>query len=228
MNTPTNEPCIVALAGQKGGSGKTTTAICLADEWHRRGNRVLLVDTDPQATSRTWGDLNTELDKDGPTVIGMGPGFHEKLDQFLPNFDYVVIDVPPGHGEIQRAALMVANLAIIPCAPGATDIWSMAETIDLSRKARSIRNDLFVGILMTRKDARAAIGDHAREALESTELPVLDSALGFRVAYQEAPGAGLGVTRYDPGSSAAKEVQTLTDELEAIFHSTSQPAKEAL
>ena len=35
---------IVALVGQKGGSGKSTTAVALAVEWHARGLRVLLVD----------------------------------------------------------------------------------------------------------------------------------------------------------------------------------------
>ncbi|MFM2416870.1 MAG: ATPase MipZ, partial [Pseudomonadota bacterium] len=35
---------ILTLAGQKGGTGKSTLAINLAVEWMRRGKRVLLVD----------------------------------------------------------------------------------------------------------------------------------------------------------------------------------------
>ena len=41
-------PFIVALAGQKGGVGKTTTATAIAAEWCARRRRVLLVDTDRQ------------------------------------------------------------------------------------------------------------------------------------------------------------------------------------
>lgn len=207
---------IVALAGQKGGSGKTTTAICIADEWHRRDYETLLVDTDPQGTARTWADAAADLDHEIPTVIGMGANFHDKLPQVASSYDHVVVDCPPGNSERQRSGLMVADVAVIPCGPGLTDVWSMAETIDLAKTAQHIRPSLNAAILVTRKDARTVLADQVREELDRAELPVLDTELGARVAYQEMPSAGQGVTRYKPNGKAADEVRALVDELETM------------
>jgi len=51
--------------------------------------------------------------------------------------------------------------------------------------------------------------------------------LGHRVAYQQALGAGLGVTTFDPDSHAAGEVRALADEIRNMLRATEVAAQPA-
>ncbi|MBO1255208.1 ParA family protein [Alteromonas sp. 5E99-2] len=52
--------CIWTVANQKGGVGKTTTTVTLGGLLAQRGKRVLLVDTDPQASLSYYFGINSE------------------------------------------------------------------------------------------------------------------------------------------------------------------------
>jgi chromosome partitioning protein len=209
---------IVALVGQKGGVGKSTTAVCIASEALARGQSVLLVDADPQGTARTWGEVATEAGLPSPTVVAMGATMHrrEQLPRVRAGFDLVVIDCPPRAGDVQRSALMVADVAILPCGPSAADAWALASSIELVNEARSLREDLFAVVLITRKQVNTTLGKSAREILTESGLPLLETELGYRVAFQEALAAGLGVTTYAPSDVASDEVRALVDELMSL------------
>jgi chromosome partitioning protein len=211
---------IVALTGQKGGVGKSTTAINLAVAALGRGRKVLLVDADPQGTVRTWGDVAAEAGHDAPTVVAMGATMHKpgQLREIAAGYDLVVVDCPPRHGDVQRSALMVADLAILPCGPSAADAWALAAGLEAISEARVLRDELQACIVITRKQGRTALGKGARAVLESSGLPVLRTELGQRIAYQEALAAGLGVTRWAPRDGAAKEIVSLLNEIEELCH----------
>lgn len=206
---------ILSFIGQKGGSGKTTTALAVAAELFARGRKVLIADADPQGSCRTWAAVAAEAGREVPTVAGVGPDLYKpnQLPALASAYDATILDCPPRSAAHQRAALMVADLAIIPCGPSAVDAWALAETLELVEAARQVRPELRAAVLLTRKVARTAIGKGAREVLASGGLPVLQAELGFRTAYQEAPAAGMGPAQYAPRDPTAAEVRALVDEL---------------
>lgn len=209
---------ILTICGQKGGAGKTTVAISTAAEWTAKGRRVLLVDADPQHSAKTWGEVAAEAGHSAPTVVAMGVGLHrpDQLPSLAASFDVVVIDCPPRHGEIQRAALMVADLVILPCGPSALDVWALGDSLELIEAAQEVRPELKAAVLITRKIPRTVLAAGVREALTDVSLPLLSTEMSLRVTYPEAIAAGLGVVQYAPRSPAAEEVRSLVKEIEKL------------
>lgn len=208
---------IIAFTGQKGGAGKSTAAVCVAAAASRR-RRVLIVDADPQGTARTWAEVAAEAGRQAPTVIAMGNSMHrpDQLPRVRRGFDWVVIDCPPRADNIQRSALMVTDLAVLPCGPTAADAWALAGTLELVQEAQVVRPSLRAVVLLTRIQGTTTVGRGAREVLRDCGQGVLGTELGYRVAYQEALAAGLGVTDYAPSSPAAREIGALMNELNSM------------
>jgi chromosome partitioning protein len=207
---------IVALVSQKGGVGKSTAAIAVACEWASRGERVLLVDADPQATLLTWAAVASEASRQPPAVVAMGAGMHapSQLPRVGAAFDRIVIDSPGRSDATVRSALMVAGLAVLPVGPSPADAWALASTVQLVRDAQTLRPELRAVALLTRLSPRTALSRSTRGVVQAAGVDVLRSILSARVAYAEALAAGQGPGEYD--GRCRVEVQRLTDELEQL------------
>jgi chromosome partitioning protein len=85
---------IISFLNQKGGVGKTTLAIHIAAALAKQGNRLLLVDADPQASALDWSEARQENSQ--LTIIGLPKKtLHKELPSLANDFDHVIITARP-------------------------------------------------------------------------------------------------------------------------------------
>jgi chromosome partitioning protein len=126
---------VIAVASQKGGSGKTTIAAHLAVRADAAGHGpVVLIDTDPQGSLAEWWRARAE---DTPHLASVMP---EALAANLAELRsygtaLAVIDTPPAlTGSIEQVIAM-ADLILIPVRPSPHDLRAAGGTVELARKA---------------------------------------------------------------------------------------------
>lgn len=206
---------VVSVVALKGGVGKSTIALTIATTLHRAGHRVLVVDADSgQGSCVEWARIGAEAGHDAPPVIALeGARLRRDLPRLASDHELVVVDGPPRLDADSRAALLVADLALVPVMPGAFDVLSLRRTLALLEAATEAKPALGGALVVNRHDARQTLSTATRQAIAGLGVPVLASSLSARVAFGEANAAGLGVVDYAPGSPAALEAEALVREV---------------
>ena len=203
---------ILSVLNQKGGVGKTTLAVHLATVFALRGDRVLLIDADPQASALDWA-ASREADALFPVVGLPKANLHKDAPAHAANYRHVVIDGPPRVNELARSAILASDQVVIPVQPSPYDVWAADEIVTLVREARAFREDTRASFAINRKIVNTAIGRDVREALAGYEFPVLRTAVCQRVAFAESAASGSTVLETDPDSLASREIVALAEDV---------------
>ena len=105
--TPARPPRIVAIANQKGGVGKTTTAINLGAALAASGQRVLLIDLDPQGNASTGlGILRTERPHGSYAVLFLDlPAAEAARETLVPNLWLIPAEADLAGAEVELVGL---------------------------------------------------------------------------------------------------------------------------
>src|SRR4051812_25969306 len=208
---------IISVLNQKGGVGKTTLATHLAAGLAAKGERVLLVDADPQHSALDWGaKRETPLPF---TLMGQPTAVLPRaLPPMVPNpYTAIVIDGPGKLTDVPRSAIMASDVVLIPVQPSPYDVWSSADILKILNEAKVYRPDVKAAFVITRKIANTVLGRDVAEALADFDVPVLGTHIYQRQCYATTAGDGLSVVEAKPKDDshrqAAEEVMALIEEV---------------
>lgn len=158
---------LIAVGSGKGGVGKTTVAVNLAVGLGALGYRVGLMDADVYGpnvplmmgvnrTPMANGDRIQPLEQFGVKLMSMGflnpgdkplvwrgPMLHSVVQQFLRGvdwgeLDYLVIDLPPGTGDVQLSLIQTAPItgAIIVTTPSDVSLEDARKAVHMFHQVR--------------------------------------------------------------------------------------------
>jgi ATP-binding protein involved in chromosome partitioning len=158
---------LVAVGSGKGGVGKTTVAVNLAIALARLGRRVGLLDADvygpnvplmmgTRETPTGHAESIRPIEKFGVKLMSMGflnpgdkplvwrgPMLHSVIQQFLRNvswgdLDYLVIDLPPGTGDVALSLVQTAPLsgAVVVTTPSDVSLEDARKAVNMFTQVR--------------------------------------------------------------------------------------------
>ena len=201
---------IVALATQKGGCGKSATAINLACQAHAAGSRAALLDMDDrQHSSLNWSKRRNEAQ---PTVIAM-TAF--KLQPTLAKLrqegtDWIFIDLPGRDAPAANAGLAAADYVLIPCRPVTLDFEASVATVQAAVRAGKRYSYLLSVVPVHGDKARARRFAEGLKAAEAPQ-PVCPVFIVQRAIVADAIGEGRCACEADPKGESAREFAALLD-----------------
>lgn len=201
---------VITLAAQKGGAGKTTLAVHLAVQAHKAGERVVLVDTDPQGSAIAWARARGQ---DAPVIVAATSSQLNDVMTAARNdgMTLVILDTPPHAAPGAAAASTLADLVLVPVRPSAFDLAASGASAEIARTAKR------AAFVLSACPSRAPEIMEARKALELQGLPVLDTEIGERRSYARAVASGRAVAEFEPAGRAAHEISQLWREIKKVI-----------
>ena len=183
----------LAIANQKGGVGKTTTAAAIAQGLHNIGCKVFSLDTDPQANlsdllqakagaslydviqgnaetaaaiqTTTAGDLlRAEKALASPKLQLTSRTIQDILAPLQSRYDIAIIDTPPSLSKMMESALHAANGVIVPTKADKFSLIGLQEMYSSMKKAKPQLE--LVGVIVTQYNGRTTLNKAVLDALQ--------------------------------------------------------------
>ena len=233
----------IATVSQKGGTGKTSAALCLASYWANKKKKVLVVDLDSQKNaSLALGAPNAEKNvrdlfagKDSITQTPAGIDLiagdstlyltdrinPKSLQERLPEgYDLIILDTPPAINDLTLTAVAAADIVLIPLLADVFSLQGLRELMPDLQAMRKLNKD-FKTMAYFNKAAKTAMAKQLEplfaNVCKENGLTLLKSKVRQTIAISESAAAVEPLFDYAGRfSNAISDFSALAREIEKV------------
>ncbi|MFQ5544136.1 MAG: AAA family ATPase [Nitrospiria bacterium] len=196
------------VTNQKGGVAKTSLATNLSVEAERQGEKVLIMDLDPQRSATSWWEAR---ETETPLLVSCSYDLVKKNLELAggKGFTLAIIDTAGRESLQYTEPIELATFCIVPCQPALDDVRSCVPTVNLI-KAKNRR----FGFVITRCPVTGSDREEAKKTLSALGL-VCPTASIERKSYKRAYANSQAVIEFDQKDKGAKEVTEIFNWIKA-------------
>ena len=207
---------IILIGSQKGGCGKSTTAVNISAELAGRGHDVVIVDADRQCTSANWAMDRIE----NPVLakvhcVQKYENIRDTLLDLDKRYEYVIVDAAGRDSRELRTGMTAAHILIVPFRPSQPDLDTLPNMQEIIIQAKDLNPDLKVYGLITMAPTNPIIHEEADARvclIDYPEIKLLSTMIRDRKVYRDAMSDGLSVVEMD-NPKANAEIKKLIEEI---------------
>ena len=161
----------IALASLKGGVGKTTTAIYLAELMAREAPTLLIDADDDQNSAVRWAETSNP-----PLSAVVRPSSRPSQDvpRLAPDYTHIIIDTPPKDVVIVTSAVSVADLVVVPLTGSPMELDRLPVTLNIVDKFGK------PAVVLLTRTRQTTLDRVVLELLNEKNIPLLSTSIPLR------------------------------------------------
>ena len=178
---------VITMCSTKGGVGKSTIALILAQSYSAAGSNVTLIDADPNQPLATWAKRFAKSVPSNLTVIGdvNEQNIIDVIDTAALKDPFVIVDLEGSANMTASYSISRADLVLIPLRGKQLDADQASRVIGLvDRESKAYRKEIPYAVVFSLVSAlKSREYAHIRKTFESKNIPILSVDVTERAAY---------------------------------------------
>ena len=205
---------IILVGNQKGGCGKSTTAVNLSAYFAVQGRDVMLVDADRQSTATNWVSDRAETKLPTVNSVQKYDNIRNSLLDLGRRYEIVIVDAAGRDSRELRTGMLAADILVMPFRPSQPDLDVLPNVSEIMAQAKDINPELRCFAFITMAPTNPVVNEvtQTREFFSDYPVTLLDTIIHDRKVYRDAMSEGRGVIEMS-NPKASKEFKLLVQEV---------------